>query len=95
MAINCQLWGEGETKQKTAKSMSMISLVFLYKLLGVSPATSIIKWLILKKYWLLLKKKKQNISLNMRASLTKVLHKKLGFLKHFSEVAYKKPEVWF
>lgn len=26
----------------------------------------------------------------MRASLTKVLHEKLGFLKHFSEVAYKK-----
>lgn len=26
----------------------------------------------------------------MRASLTKVLHKKLVFLKHFLEVAYKK-----
>jgi len=44
---------EGETKQKIAKSVSIISLVLLYKLLSVSPATSIIKRLILNKYWLL------------------------------------------
>lgn len=72
--------GVGKRTHKATKSIRMISLVWLYKLLSVSLATAIIKRLILNKYWFLLKtetnKQTQNTSLNMRVTLTKILDKK-------------------